>query len=136
MDFILSHIFLITLVIVSGALLFFPNFLSIGKGKSITSKNVVLIMNRQPSFIVDIRNEEDFNLGHIPNAINIPFDEIANKIQTIMKHSKKVCFVYCQRGVRSERAINLLIKSGFKNVLSIEGGINAWISSQLPTISK
>lgn len=94
------------------------------------------MMNRQPSFIIDVRDEQDFNLGHLQNATNIKLDEIPDKISVIKKHSKKLIIVYCQRGVRSEQAVNILIKLGLDKVVSIEGGINAWIKEQLPIASK
>ena len=94
------------------------------------------MMNRQPSFLIDVRGEQDFNLGHLQNANNIKLEELADKINIIKKHSKKLIIVYCQKGIRSEQAVNTLIKLGLDNVVSIEGGINAWIKEQLPIASK
>jgi len=93
-------------------------------------------MNRQPSFLIDVRGEQDFNLGHLQNANNIMLEEIPDKINVIKKHSKKLIVVYCQKGIRSEQAVNMLIKLGLNNVVSIEGGINAWIKEQLPIANK
>ena len=90
------------------------------------------MMNRQPSFLIDVRGEQDFNLGHLQNATNIKLEEISDKIGLIKKHSKKLIVVYCQKGIQSEQAVNMLIKLGFDNVVSIEGGMNAWIKEQLP----
>ncbi|NQW34808.1 MAG: rhodanese-like domain-containing protein, partial [Methylophilales bacterium] len=89
-----------------------------------------------PSFIIDVRSEEDFNLGHIPNATNIPLEVIDEKIKLITKNSKKLFLIYCQKGIRSDRAVNILSKLGFENTVSIDGGINAWINAQLPIVSK
>ena len=136
MDFLLNNIYLTILVIISGGLLIFPNFLSGRTGKVITSKNAVLRINREPSFIIDVRSEEDFNLGHIPNATNIPLEVIDEKIKLITKNSKKLFLIYCQKGIRSDRAVNILSKLGFENTVSIDGGINAWINAQLPIVSK
>ena len=136
MDFLLNHVFLIILVITSGLLLIFPNLLTGSREKKISSKDSVLMMNRQPSFIIDVRDEQDFNLGHLQNATNIKLEEIPDKISLIKKHSKKLIIVYCQKGVRSEQAVNILIKLGLDKVVSIEGGINAWIKEQLPIANK
>jgi len=136
LDFLLNSIFLVILIIISGLLLIFPNILSVGRGKTITSKNSVLLMNREPSFLIDVRGEQDFNLGHLQNATNIKLEEIPDKINIIKKHSKKLIVVYCQKGIRSQQAVNLLIKLGLDNVVSIEGGINAWIKEQLPVANK
>tara|TARA_B110000259_G_C14020247_1_gene402734 strand:- start:359 stop:640 length:282 start_codon:yes stop_codon:yes gene_type:complete len=93
-------------------------------------------MNREPSFLIDVRGEQDFDLGHLQNATNIKLDDIPDNINVIKKHSKKLIIVYCQKGVRSEQAVNILIKLGLNNVVSIEGGINAWIKAQLPIANK
>jgi rhodanese-related sulfurtransferase len=121
---------------ISGLFLIFPKIVSGGIGKTITSKNSVLMMNRQPSFLIDVRGEQDFNSGHLQNATNIKLEEIPDKIGVIKKHSKKLIIVYCQKGIRSEQAVNMLVKLGLDNVVSIEGGINAWIKEQLPIANK
>jgi rhodanese-related sulfurtransferase len=136
LDFLLNHIFLIALVMISGLFLIFPKIVSGGIGKTITSKNSVLMMNRQPSFLIDVRGEQDFNSGHLQNATNIKLEEIPDKIGVIKKHSKKLIIVYCQKGIRSEQAVNMLVKLGLDNVVSIEGGINAWIKEQLPIANR
>jgi len=132
LDFLLDHIFLIALVTISGLLLIFPNIVSGGRGKTITSKNSVLMMNRQPSFLIDVRGEQDFKLGHLHNANNIKLEDIPDKINIIKRHSKKLIVVYCQNGIKSQQAVNMIINLGLYNVVSIEGGINAWIKEQLP----
>ena len=94
------------------------------------------MMNRQPSFLIDVRDEHDFNLGHLQNANNINLEEIPDKINIIKKHSKKLIIVYCQKGIRSDQAVNILTKLGLDNVVSIDGGINSWIKEQLPIANK
>jgi rhodanese-related sulfurtransferase len=136
LDFLLNHIFLIILVIISGFLLIFPKALTGARGKTVTPKDSVLMMNRQPSFLIDVRDEHDFNLGHLQNANNINLEEIPDKINIIKKHSKKLIIVYCQKGIRSDQAVNILTKLGLDNVVSIDGGINSWIKEQLPIANK
>ena len=136
MDFLLNHIFLIILVIISGFLLIFPKALTGARGKTVTPKDSVLMMNRQPSFLIDVRGEKDFKLGHLQNATSIKLEEIPEKINMIKRHSKKLIVVYCQKGIRSEQAVKILIKLGLDNVVSIEGGLNAWINEQLPVTNK
>jgi len=90
------------------------------------------MMNRQPSFLIDVRGEQDFKLGHLQNANNIKLEDIPDKINIIKRHSKKLIVVYCQNGIKSQQAVNMIINLGLYNVVSIEGGINAWIKEQLP----
>ena len=75
MELSINDYLLIFIIITSGLLLLFPKALS-GGIKTIDVKNAVLLMNRENCIIIDVRNEEKFNAGHIPNAINIPFNNL------------------------------------------------------------
>ena len=78
------------------------------------------------------RNEEKFNLGHIPNAINIPFSELSNTMDKLKKESNKTILVYCNSGNSSGKAMKFLSQKEFVSVMSIEGGFSEWTKSQLP----
>lgn len=135
MDFLFENIFLVVLIIISGALLFFPKVLS-RDNKVLGSKEVTLLINREPSMLVDVRSEADFRAGHITNAINIPLDQIEVQINKITSNSKKNIIVYCQKGVRSAQAFRLLNKLGLPKLYTIEGGLDAWLKNNLPIIEE
>lgn len=135
MDFLFENIFLVVLIIISGALLFFPKVLS-RDNKVLGSKEVTLLINREPAMLVDVRSEADFRAGHITNAINIPLDQIEVQINKITSNSKKNIIVYCQKGVRSAQAFRLLNKLGLPKLYTIEGGLDAWLKNNLPIIEE
>lgn len=135
MDFLFENIFLVGLIIISGALLFFPKVLS-RDNKVLGSKEVTLLINREPAMLVDVRSEADFRAGHITNAINIPLDQIEVQINKITSNSKKNIIVYCQKGVRSAQAFRLLNKLGLPKLYTIEGGLDAWLKNNLPIIEE
>lgn len=135
MDFLFENIFLVGLIIISGVLLFFPKVLS-RDNKVLGSKEVTLLINREPAMLVDVRSEADFRAGHITNAINIPLDQIEVQINKITSHSKKNIIVYCQKGVRSAQAFRLLNKLGLPKLYTIEGGLDAWLKNNLPIIEE
>lgn len=93
-------------------------------------------MNREACIIIDVRSEEKFNLGHIPNAINIPFANFSRDIDNLKKDAKKTILVYCGSGNSSGKAMRLLSQKGFETVMSVEGGFSEWIKSQLPVSQK
>ena len=126
MDFLFENIFLVGLIIISGVLLFFPKVLS-RDNKVLGSKEVTLLINREPAMLVDVRSEADFRAGHITNAINIPLDQIEVQINKITSNSKKNIIVYCQKGVRSAQAFRLLNKLGLPKLYTIDGGLDAWL---------
>ena len=135
MDFLFENIFLVGLIIISGVLLFFPKALS-RDNKVLGSKEVTLLINREPAMLVDVRSEADFRAGHITNAINIPLDQIEVQINKITSNSKKNIIVYCQKGVRSAQAFRLLNKLGLPKLYTIEGGLDAWLKNNLPIIEE
>jgi rhodanese-related sulfurtransferase len=126
---------LIFIIITSGLLLLFPKALS-GGIKTIDVKNAVLLMNREICIIVDVRNEEKFNAGHIPNAINIPFNKFSEEIDRLKRESEKTILVYCGSGNSSGKAMKILNQKEFKSAMIIEGGFSEWIKSQLPVSQK
>ncbi len=130
-----ENIFLVGLIIISGVLLFFPKVLS-RDNKVLGSKEVTLLINREPAMLVDVRSEADFRAGHITNAINIPLDQIEVQINKITSNSKKNIIVYCQKGVRSAQAFRLLNKLGLPKLYTIEGGLDAWLKNNLPIIEE
>lgn len=78
---------------------------------------------KQETIMIDVRTKEEYESGHIENAINIPYDDINNK--TLKKQKNINIIVYCQSGNRSKTAANTLIKLGYKNVYDL-GSINNW----------
>lgn len=69
------------------------------------------IMETEEYIIIDVRTKEEYEEGHIANAINVPYDEIDSTID-ITKDT--VIFVYCKSGNRSTKAYNALKKLGYE----------------------
>ena len=68
------------------------------------------IMSENEYVIIDVRTKEEFNEGHVVDAINIPYDEIDENIE-ISKDT--IIFVYCKSGNRSNMAYNNLMNLGY-----------------------
>lgn len=77
------------------------------------------------AIIIDIRGKENFNNGHIDNAINVPNEELLINPDKYIKKNN-VYYIYCQRGMRSVKICQLLRAKGY-NVINILGGYQAWI---------
>jgi len=74
--------------------------------------------------IVDVRTDQEFDQGHIDNAMNIPLTDFANFGSTLKKDNKQV-YVHCQSGYRSAVAVSILSAKGFKHICNIQGGYKA-----------
>lgn len=68
------------------------------------------IMKNEEYVIIDVRTKEEYNEGHIKNAINIPYDVIDKEIDI---SKDKVIFVYCKSGNRSSKAYSTLKNLGY-----------------------
>jgi len=81
--------------------------------------------------LLDVRRPDEFARGHIEGAVNINVLDKDNFLKFIKGLDKeKPVMVYCQAGVRSQRAASLLEESGFKQIYDLGGGYQTWPSGQ------
>ena len=72
--------------------------------------------------IIDVRTIDEYNSGHITNAINIPLD----MIDSIQIDKNNTLIVYCASGVRSHDAVEKLAKMGYTSLYNLDGGLINW----------
>ncbi len=85
-----------------------------------------------PPFVVDVREPEEWAIGHLAAAHLIPKGELAERVDELTKARELV--LYCRSGKRSGEAARLLLDLGFSHVKSLRGGINAWSQQVDPTV--
>ncbi|SHI88547.1 Rhodanese-related sulfurtransferase [Arenibacter nanhaiticus] len=80
------------------------------------------------AILVDVRTPEEFSQGHLEEAVNINWydPDFATNFSKIEK--EKTIYLYCKVGGRSLMAMEKLKKLGFKNVINLTGGYDAWIA--------
>ena len=94
--------------------------------EQITAEESKKIMDSGEEHIVlDTREQDEFDEGHIPGAILIPYTEIENKAEEMLPDKDKLILVYCRSGRRSKIAAESLSKLGYTNVKEF-GGIIDW----------
>ena len=130
MKFILDHIFLVGIAVLSGGALLWP--LLTQRGKKASPQQVTLLINRAKATIVDVRDAAEFGAGHLPDARNIPLGELAKRIGELEKFKNRTAVVVCQKGTRAGSAATILEKAGFADVVVLDGGIEAWKTQGLP----
>ena len=84
-----------------------------------------IIDSGEEHIILDTREQDEFDEGHIPGAILIPYTEIENKAEEMLPDKDKQILVYCRSGRRSKIASESLAKLGYTNVKEF-GGIIDW----------
>ena len=83
--------------------------------------------------ILDVRTAEEYAEGHVPGAINISHDELADRLAEIEAAKEAGVIVYCRSGRRSNIAEELLLGQGYANVQHLEGDMLAWLEAARPT---
>lgn len=85
-----------------------------------------------PPLILDVRSEAEFAAGHIPGAINIPHDQVAERLGELPSDPGTEIVVHCQSGKRAALAEDVLGKAGYENVRDLEGHWAGWSAAQRP----
>jgi len=85
--------------------------------------------------VLDVRTPAEFAAGHIANAINIDVEGMTFGGDTSKLDKSATYAVYCQSGRRSGIAVGELKDAGFTNLFELDGGILAWQSAGLPTVT-
>lgn len=78
------------------------------------------------AWVLDVREDDEFADGHVPNVHHIPLGQLPDKFHLIPKEEK--IFVICRSGARSQSGADYLIGQGY-NAISVAGGTMGWISS-------
>lgn len=77
-------------------------------------------MTGKEEYILDVRNEEEWNNGHLDQAVNIPHGKLLNENIPFNKEDK--IYLHCESGVRSSIAVGILENKGYENVVNIREG--------------
>lgn len=93
--------------------------------QKITAEEAKKIIDSENVIILDVRTQEEYNEGHIKDAILLPDTEITSKAYEVLKDKDAKILVYCRSGRRSAQASKKLINMGYTNVYDF-GGIIDW----------
>ena len=83
-------------------------------------------------FVLDVRNQDEWDEFHIPNTTLIPLKELAGRVNEVPKDAK--ILVVCNSGNRSDEGRDILKKAGYSDVTSMDGGVSAWRKLGYPVV--
>ena len=83
-------------------------------------------------YLVDVREESEWDKGHIKNAIYIGKGVIERDIEKKINNTDSEIILYCGGGFRSALAADSLQKMGYTNVYSMDGGYSGWVKAGYP----
>ena len=136
-EFIGNHPFLIAALGLTMAMLMFHEFQrASAAGSAISVNQATRMQNDSDALFLDVRDGAAFKAGHLIDARNIPLKTLTGKVSELAKYKDKPIIAYCESGIQSGKACNLLRKEGFTELYSLQGGLTAWEKASLPVVTK
>lgn len=97
---------------------------------TVDAETVASLKNNPNVYVIDVREQWEYDEGHIPGVTLVPMGEISDRMSEIP--TDKEVILTCRSGNRSGQVADFLRERGFDNVHNMEGGILAWEAAGLP----
>ena len=98
---------------------------------ALSAMQAVRLMN-QGALVIDLRDKESFDAGHVGEARNIPLATLESQSGALKKWRDKPVITYCDTGRDGAAAARTLQKLGFTKVFTLAGGLSGWIKDNMP----
>ncbi len=97
--------------------------------REVTPKDVQeMVADERDVVLLDVREPNEWNLGHLPGAIHIPRGTLEGKVEQMLPRDREIV-VYCAGGSRSALAADTMRQMGYDNVASMSGGWREWVGT-------
>ena len=131
MKFLLDNWFLVLAALVSGGMLLWQNFSRGGGGSAVSTAEAVRLINREKGVLIDVGEPAEYAGAHAAGARNIPFGSLPDA-KNLPTNKALPLILICPSGARAGRAVGLLKKQGYAQVVSVAGGLAGWREANLP----
>lgn len=111
----------------------FSNFFKASKNTITVDELATLYPTETNSAFVDVREDHEWDNGHIEWFTHIPLSGLSDHIQDLRKFER--VFFICRSGGRSGTACNILLSAGLDTGYNVRGGMNAWESGGYPMVT-
>ena len=128
--FIVQNALLIIIAVIAAVSLAMPLINTRRFGPMVSSEQAVSLINKQNALVVDVRAQKDFKRVRIANSVNIPANEIQNRLGELSKD--RTIIVVDNSGNMSAAASKLLRGVGFTKVYVLDSGLVGWMRDKLP----
>ena len=129
-QFIVQNALLIIIAVIAAVSLAMPLINTRRFGPMVSSEQAVSLINKQNALVVDVRAQKDFKRVRIANSVNIPANEIQNRLGALSKD--RTIIVVDNSGNMSAAASKLLRGVGFTKVYVLDSGLVGWMRDKLP----
>ncbi|WP_419813202.1 rhodanese-like domain-containing protein [Bacterioplanoides sp.] len=104
-------------------------------GQSLSTAQATQLINKEDALVLDIRDKGEFGQGHLANAINIPYANLANRMTELSAHKDRPILLVCKTGQTVGMAGKMLREQGY-NAVRLNGGMMEWNAQNLPVVKK
>ncbi len=129
-QFIVQNALLIIIAVIAAVSLAMPLINTRRFGPMVSSEQAVSLINKQNALVADVRAQKDFKRVRIANSVNIPANEIQNRLGELSKD--RTIIVVDNSGNMSAAASKLLRGVGFTKVYVLDSGLVGWMRDKLP----
>jgi rhodanese-related sulfurtransferase len=98
----------------------------------ISAEDAMTFIFEVEPFLLDVRRQDEFDLGRLETATLIPVTELAGRLGELPTDLNTPMIIYCAAGTRGNWALSLLKLAGYTNVRNMSGGFNAWKAAGYP----
>ena len=125
---------LFSTAVVSGGMLLWPlvSRASAGNLKQVSAVEAVQLINRRDAVIIDLRDTGAYAAGHIPNARNLPFSQLTDRLKEVDKFKSRPIVVYGPTVSHAAKACAALTNAGVTEAVALRGGLGGWTEASLP----
>ncbi len=133
LQFLLNNLITVSIALISGFMLFWSFYGNRIRGiKDVDTQQAMNLINRQNALVLDVREQSEYDAGHIINSRLISLGQLKERVGELEKFRTRPIVVVCRSGARSSSAVSLLNGLGFTQVHNLQGGLNAWQKANLP----
>ncbi len=91
--------------------------------KNLSYQQMVDFLATHEVILIDVQTRRDYEKAHLPGSINLPLEIFDTQIERVVEDKEKPIFVYCQKGVRSLVAVDILMQKGYRKIYHLKDGI-------------
>ncbi|TNC96177.1 MAG: Rhodanese domain protein [Gallionellaceae bacterium] len=133
LQFLENNVLTVSITFISGYMLFWSYFGNRLRGiKEVDTHAAMNLINRQNAVVLDVREQTEYDAGHIINSRLISARALKERIGELEKFRERPIVVVCRSGARATAATALLNREGFAQAHLLVGGVTAWQKASLP----
>ncbi|HKU14513.1 MAG TPA: rhodanese-like domain-containing protein [Steroidobacteraceae bacterium] len=133
-EYVTHHPFLVAAAAILAVLVIVIEFRQRARGSSALAPADAVRLANSGALLLDVRDAQQYEAGHIIEARHVPAAELAGKLDTLKKYKEKPVIVYCETGMASGGAVRTLRAGGFTKVATLRGGLQSWRQENLPLV--